>query len=225
MTLLRDCLRGTAEQMLRQEVEELCGRSHRPEPAAEYRRAGSEGGTCYADGRREALIRPRVRRRGGDGIEREHVLSSYATMRSPSNNAAAVVKALGAGMSTRSQEWASDGATSKSAASRHWIESTAAKIGELRERDLRNTRFFGLMLDGVALAQDAVVVVAIGLTEDGRKVVLDFEPGAGENAAVTTALVGRLQSLRSVDRGAGSVHRSVEIDFGDLIVAVQQRGF
>jgi transposase-like protein len=194
MTLLRDSLRATAEQMLREEVDCLCGQSHRPEPEAEYRRAGSESGTCYAGGRREALIRPRVRRRGVNGVEREHRLSSYSAMRLPSNNAAAVVKALGAGMSTRSQEWASDGVMSKTAASRHWIEATAAKIAELRERDLRVTSFFGLMLDGVALAADAVVIVAIGLTEDGHKVVLDFEPGASENAAVATALVARLQS-------------------------------
>src|ERR1035438_7303196 len=126
MTLLRDSLRVTAEQMLREEVDELCGQSHRPEPAAEYRRAGSESGTCYAGGRREALLRPRVRRRGVNGVEREHVLRSYAAMRLPSNNAAEVVKALGAGMSTRSQAWASEGVMSKTAASRHWIPATAA---------------------------------------------------------------------------------------------------
>jgi len=194
MTLLRDSLRTTAEEMLREEVEQLCGRSHWPEPAAEYRRAGSESGACYAGGRREVLLRPRVRRRGSNGIEREHVLTSYQAMRAPGNNASAVVKALGAGMSTRSQEWASEGVMSKTAASRHWIEATAANIARLRERDLRGSRFFGLMLDGVVLAADAVVVVAIGLTEDGHKHVLDFEPGASENAAVTAALIARLQS-------------------------------
>jgi hypothetical protein len=30
---------------------------------------------------------------------------------------------------------------SKSAASRHWIEATAAKVAELRERELRGTEF------------------------------------------------------------------------------------
>lgn len=97
-------------------------------------------------------------------------------------------------MSTRSQAWASDGTVSKSAASRHWIAAAAAKISELRERDLRGTKFFGLILDGVALAADAVVVVAPGLTHDGHKVILDFEPGASENPAVTKALVARLQA-------------------------------
>jgi hypothetical protein len=146
MTLLRDSLRSVAEQMLLEEVSALCGPSHYPQPGAIYRRAGTEAGVCHAEGRRDAILRPRVRRRGADGGEREHVLSSYKAMRNPANNAAAVVTALRGGMSTRSQAWASDGATSKSAASRHWIEATAAKVAELRERDLRGTEFFGLML-------------------------------------------------------------------------------
>jgi transposase-like protein len=194
MTLLRDSLRSVAEQMLLDEVSALCGPSHYPQPGATYRRAGTEAGVCHAEGRREAIVRPRVRRRGVDGGEREHVLASYQAMSAPVNNAAGVVTAMRAGMSTRSQAWASNGAMSKSAASRHWIEATAAKVAELRERDLRGTEFFGLMLDGVALAADALVVVALGLTRDGHKVILDFEPGASENTAVAKALVARLQA-------------------------------
>ena len=194
MTLLRESLRSVAEQMLLDEVSALCGPSHYPQPGATYRRAGTEAGVCHAEGRREAILRPRVRRRGADGGEREHVLASYQAMSQPANNAAGVVTAMRAGMSTRSQAWASAGAMSKSAASRHWIEATAAKVAELRERDLRGTQFFGLMLDGVALASDAVVVVALGLTREGHKVILDFEPGASENTAVAKALVARLQA-------------------------------
>jgi transposase-like protein len=152
------------------------------------------------EGRREVIIRPRVRKQVADGTEREHVLASYAAMRDPANHAAAVVSTLAAGMTTRSQEWVNEGAVSKSAASRHWIEATAAKIGELRERDLRTTPFFGLMLDGVVVGRGAVVVVALGLACTGEKVILDFEVGASENATVCTTLVARLQS-----RGFGPV--------------------
>jgi putative transposase len=193
LTLVRDSLRSVAEQMLLEEVAALCGPSHYPRPGAAYRRAGSERGTCHAGGRREAIIRPRVRKLAGDGTEEEHRLASYAAMRTPSNNAAAVVTALQAGMSTRSQEWASEGVMSKSAASRHWIKATAAKITEVRERDLRKMAFFGLMLDGVCLGDGAVVVIALGLRATGEKVLLDFEVGASENAVVCTALVARLQ--------------------------------
>ncbi len=193
MNLLRGSLRATAEQMLEDEVNALCGESHRPVVGAQYRRAGSESGTCYADGRREQIVRPRVRKQVGNGTEREHVLASYAVIRQPGNNAAAVVTALQAGMSTRSQEWANEGVMSKTAASRHWVEATAAKIAELRERDLSKIAFFGIMLDGVFVGRGAVVVVALGLTCAGEKMVLDFEVGSSENAVVSTALVTRLQ--------------------------------
>ena len=134
-----------------------------------------------------------MRKQVGDGTEREHVLASYAAMRRPGNNAFAVITALGAGMSTRSQAWASEGVMSKTAASRHWIEATAARIFEMRERDLRKTAFFGLMLDGVVAGNGAVVVIALGLACTGEKVVLDLEVGGSENAVVCTALVARLQ--------------------------------
>lgn len=200
LSVLRESLRATAERMLAEEVDALCGESHRPELEAQYRRAGSERGTCYAEGRRETIVRPRVRKQVGNGTEREHQLASYAAIRHPGNNAAAVVTALGAGMSTRSQAWASEGVMSKSAASRHWVEATAAKISEVRERDLRTTPFFGLMLDGVVVGRGAVVVVALGLACSGDKVILDFEVGSSENATVCTTLVARLQS-----RGFGPV--------------------
>jgi len=193
MMLLRDSLRASAEQMLHEEVEKLCGQSHRPQAGAQYRRAGSESGACHSEGRREAILRPRVRKQVGNGTEREHVLVSYSMMRRPSNNAASVVTALGAGMSTRSQAWASEGVMSKTAASRHWIEATAARISELRERDLTKTAFFGLMLDGVVVGNGAVVVIALGLTCTGEKMTLDFEVGNSENAVVCTALTARLQ--------------------------------
>jgi putative transposase len=228
MTLLRDSLRSVAEQMLFEEVSALCGPSHYPQPGATYRRAGTEAGVCHAQGRREAIIRPRVRRRGADGAEREHVLASYQAISAPANNAARVVTALRAGMSTRSQAWASDGVMSKSAASRHWIAATAAKVTELRERDLRGVEFFGLMLDGVALAADAVVVVALGLTRDGHKMVLDFEPGASENSAVAKALVARLQArgfapmsghrLFAVLDGSAPLHTAVLATWPDTII-------
>jgi transposase-like protein len=45
-----------------------------------------------------------------------------------------------------------------------------------------------------------VVVVALGITREGDKVVLDFEPGASESAPVVKALVARLQA-----RGFGPI--------------------
>ena len=208
LELMRTVLRDAAERMLAEEVGRLCGPSHYPKEGSEYRRAGSEVGKCYAEGDAQTVLRPRVRVRGTDGREREHVLASYQAMRDPANNAAQVVKELAAGMSTRGLEWANEEATSKSAASRYSIKATAVKLEELRQRDLKAREFIGLMLDGVGLGADALVVVALGITRTGEKVVLDFEVGASENTAVVKALVARM-----VARGFGPLagHRLLAV--------------
>ncbi len=77
MTLLHDSLRHVVKQMLLDEVATLCGPSHYPQLGATYRRAGTEVDVCHAGGRREPILRPRMRQRGADGGECEHVLASY----------------------------------------------------------------------------------------------------------------------------------------------------
>jgi transposase-like protein len=208
LEIMRTAMRETAERMLAEEVAKLCGPRHYPLEGAVFRRAGSEAGKCYAEGDAQELKRPRVRIRGEDGREREHVLASYQAMRDPANNAGRVVRELGAGMSTRGLEWANEGATSKSAASVHWIKASAAKIEELRQRELKTGGFVGLMLDGVCVGAEAMVVGALGITRIGEKVVLDFEVGASENGAVANALVARL-----VARGFGPLagHRLLAV--------------
>jgi hypothetical protein len=73
MNLLRDSLREKARQILVDEVLALCGPSYEPKPGSEFRRAGSEAGFCHFDGKREEILRPRVRRKAnGNGSETEH---------------------------------------------------------------------------------------------------------------------------------------------------------
>lgn len=48
------------------------------------------------------------------------------------------------------------------------------------------------MLDGIRLSGDLTAVVAIGMTCDGRKLVLDFQIGSSENREVCDDLLGRL---------------------------------
>src|SRR4051794_35067281 len=58
---MRESIRGALWGLMREEVEALCGTSHHPAQDALYRRAGSDDGIMYFDGRKEAIKRPRVR--------------------------------------------------------------------------------------------------------------------------------------------------------------------
>jgi len=58
------------------------------------------------------------------------------------------------------------------------------------------------MLDGIALGKDLTAVLAIGLTCDDRKLVLDFQVGSSENCEVCDDLL-----YRFVRRGFKPVER------------------
>ena len=73
-----------------------------------------------------------------------------------------------------------------------WVKEGVKKIEELRGREISGESFFGLMLDGICLSRDFTAVVAIGMTCDGRKLVLDFQIGSSENREVCDDLLGRL---------------------------------
>jgi putative transposase len=72
------------------------------------------------------------------------------------------------------------------------VVASAARIQDLRGRDLSKQQFFGIVLDGVFLAKEIAVVVAVGLCADGRKMVLDFEVGSSESYEVSRELVTRI---------------------------------
>ena len=48
------------------------------------------------------------------------------------------------------------------------------------------------MLDGIRLSKDQLAIVAVGITTEGFKHVLDFDLGSSENAEVSRALMRRL---------------------------------
>jgi hypothetical protein len=79
---MRAEIRSTLWELMKEEVESLCGTSHRPLVDARYRRAGSDDGIMYFDGRKERIKRPRVRALQSDGSEREVVLKTYWQARS-----------------------------------------------------------------------------------------------------------------------------------------------
>ena len=84
---------------------------------------------------------------------------------------------------------------SPSAVSRRFIRVSARKLAELMERDLSGHDFVALVLDGKAFGKSCEMVTALGITIDGKKVVLGFVETATENETVCSeflrGLVGR----------------------------------
>lgn len=214
---MRESIRGALWGLMREEVETLCGTSHHPAQDALYRRAGSDDGIMYFDGRKEAIKRPRVRERQPDGSEREVVLDSYQAARQQTNIEAQVMAFMEEGLSTRSAERITGEAMSASEISRRFIAHSAARVEELRSRDLSGDDYFGLMIDGVFLTRELVVVVALAIRKDGTKQVLDFAAGSTESYEVVRGLLSRLSErkfhvtgrLYAVLDGAKALHKGI----------------
>jgi transposase-like protein len=76
---------------------------------------------------------------------------------------------------------------SRSSASRRYIRATARQLAVLQERRLERYDFVALVLDGKRFAEDTMVI-ALGITLRGEKVLLGFVQTGTENAAVRATL-------------------------------------
>jgi transposase-like protein len=228
----REFLRGGVRMMLSDvmaaEVAELCGAKYRPIEGVEFQRAGSAPGSVLWEGRREAVQRPRVRRHNDDGVTQEVPLETYQAAKQPDQLHDAILRALVAGVSGREiQKVHPDSpGVSKSSVSRLWSEAGTKLVERLRTRDIASQDWLVLMLDGIVLSKDQTAVVALGITADGVKQILDFELGNTENYEVCRDLLGRLvergfhpkHRLLSVLDGAQVLKKSVLTFFPDAVI-------
>jgi len=191
---LRRAVRIGLMNTMAAEVEMLCGPKYRPDKAGGFRRAGSEPGRVFVNGRKEKVTRPRVRTDDGEEVK----LETYRAASSQRGLFEAVVEAVAAGLPVRGVERCHGGAVKRTQASRMWTEASQAQLEALRSRSLMAEDWLALWIDGVHLGSEQCVIVAIGLHADGTKEVLDFEPGASESAEVCRLLLERM-----VRRGFG----------------------
>lgn len=228
--IFRDYMRGTIREtlweLMQEEVGILCGISHRPELGAICRRAGSNDGVMYLNGSKEAIKRPRVRRRQVLGGELELRLQTYEQARQTKNIEEEVMAMVEEGVSSRGCKRLSEDAMSASEISRRWAVHSAQRLDELRSRSLTGEEYFGLMIDGVFLTRELVVIVALGITKNGEKRILDFSVGSTENYEVARELLGRLRErgfkvngrLLAVLDGAKALHKAVKEFWIDAVI-------
>jgi len=230
--VFREFLRASVRQCLvdvmAEEVRQLCGPKHRPRRGVQEHRAGSSPGVAICEGRREEIVRPRVRRKKADGRTEEVHLATYAAAGEPGQLEEMLVRALIAGASGRDMEKVHPDSpkTSRSSVSRLWAKEGAKLVERLRTRAIASLDWLVLMLDGIRLSKDQLAVVALGITTDGEKHILDFELGSSENFEVCRDLVCRLVSrgfeasdgLLAVLDGSDALKKAVRTFFADAVI-------
>src|SRR5215472_9738504 len=190
--LIRQAGLQLMDLMMQEEVRELAGERSRPQSGRTASRWGSERGYCVVMGQKVPIQRPRVRT-----IEDKEVrLGSYEMFHRGEPLTETVWEKLMLGLSTRKydqavREFTEAYGLEKSAVSEHFIEASRAKLKELMERKLDKMRLCALLIDATPF-EGQQMVVALGIGEDGRKMILGIRQGATENATVVGELLGDL---------------------------------
>ena len=210
--------------VLQQEVTTLAGHRYaRDGGQRDHARWGSQRGSVYlADQKVETQV-PRVRDLSR-GVEVP--LATYQALRSPRRADDAALRRILKGLSCRDYESCVDPVAetfglAPSSLSRRFKRASAAKLQALQERDLSSYDVVALFLDGKTFADDEMVI-ALGVTLDGQKVVLGFVQTATENERVCSAFLRSLverglkfdQGLLCVIDGAKGLRAAVKRVFG-----------
>lgn len=198
MDLALAALTKLAEGIMRWETNALAGPKNQADPDRDKSRWGSQPGYCVVGGQKVPLVRPRLR----DKQNREVALGSYEMLQQASLMDDAVWHKIMHGLTTRGygevvRELEQAYGIEKSAVSEHFIEASRQRMEKLLSRPLDKYAICAMTIDGTCFA-DQDIVAAIGLTLQGRKVVLGIHQGATENSTVVKTLLEDIQR-RGVD--------------------------
>ena len=192
--LIRQAGLRLMDLLMQEEVRELVGERSQRQADRKANRWGSERGYCVVMGQKVPVERPRVR----STDDQEVRLGSYELFHRGEPLTETVWEKLMLGLSTRKygqavREFTEAYGLEKSAVSEHFIEASRAKLQEMMERRLDKTRLCALLIDATPF-EGQQMVAALGIAQDGRKMILGIRQGATENATVVGELLGDLVS-------------------------------
>lgn len=186
-----------ANQIMNEELIRLAGdRYSREKPFnGRYSRWGSNPGSIRVGDQRLKVEVPRMR-----DMEKEQCkpLESYQRMREVSNMSDQIVEGVIKGLSVRDYEGVIDHMSegfglSKSAVSRRFVENTRDELQAFMERDLSGHQYIAIFIDGKSLGGEQIII-ALGVTEQGKKIPLEFVQAHSEKAEPVADMLRRIKS-------------------------------
>jgi transposase-like protein len=178
------------KEVLEQEVTALAGERYKRQGITGYDRWGKQWGSVYLRDQKVPILVPRVRSQQED---KEIRLRSYERLQEPRNGDEGVLKRILHGLSCRNYEVCAEAVPeafglSGSTVSKRYIRASARELKRLCERRLEGYDFVVLLLDGKVFGTDEMVI-ALGVTVDGRKIPLGFVQTGTENERVGREMI------------------------------------
>jgi putative transposase len=184
---VRDHMRDATFQFIHglfsEEMAFLCGEPFKHKTDEQCRRGGWDPGSVVLGGQRVAVKKPRARRDGED-IE----LNTYKSLQGFDMLQENVLKHMMVGVSTRNYDGLLDRVSGglglkKSSVSKAFKMASKETLDNLNSRDLSPYSWTALMIDGIAFG-GAMVIAVLGITTDGKKLILGLKRGATEDSEV-----------------------------------------
>jgi putative transposase len=204
---------GVLGALLEADRDALCGPRY-AHSGHDAHRAGHVRGELAMGGRRVELKRPRARSLAG----RELPLPTWEHFAGEDPLGVRAYEQMLVGVATRKYERSLEPigvksrGTSKSAVSRRFVAATSARVEEQLAQPLGELKLAALMIDGIHFGEH-IILVALGIDENGRKHALGLREGATENAVTCTELMTNL-----VERGLDTTRSMlVVIDGGKAL--------
>ncbi len=216
------------QEVLEAEVTRLAGpKWSRTGGTPGYIRWTKEQGSVYLLDQKIPVTHQRVRDRHADVEVRVKPYQDLQTRRAAD---AGLFHKILLGLSCRNYEARAEAVPgafglSPSTVSRRFIRASTKQLEQLVTRRLEGYEFVALVLDGKTFADDSMVI-ALGITGTGEKVLLGFVQTATENERVCAAFLRELverglrydQGLLCVIDGAKGLRKALQTVFGGQVL-------
>jgi transposase-like protein len=216
-------------QILEEEIKHLSGErySHDKPHEGRYSRYGFNPGSVNIGGKKLKIDVPKVRD-GQDGSFRS--LETYGELKKLDALDEQTMQGVLHGLSTRDYgsviDYLEEGfGLSKSSVSSKFIKASEECLKEFEQRDISEHKLVAVFIDGKYLMRQQMVIV-LGITEQGEKVVLGFVQTTTENSKSIGELFVQLkqrgmqyhEGLLFIIDGSKGLKKAIEEQFGEKAI-------
>jgi putative transposase len=215
---------------LQAEVRRLAGERYKRNGLPGHNRWTKQKGSIYIRDQKVPIVYQRVR----DTINNVEVpLSTYEHLQIPHREDEGLLRRVLHGLSCRSYKECAEAipgafSLSSSTVSRRYIRASEKKLRELMERPLGGHDFVAIVMDGKRFGDDGIII-AVGVTKEGKKVMLGLNQAATENYRVCKDFLMDLierglkydNGLLFVIDGAKGIRKAINEVFG--VMGIVQR--
>lgn len=214
--------------MIDAEIESKCGKPYeRSTSHSCYRHGKQKTGYVIVNGQKIQLEKPRIVKRGR--AKKEEPLETYNNFQRNSIIESSVMAKMLHGVSTRNYRAVAEAiqdsyGIEKSSVSRHFVKASARALKEFDERPI-DGYYPIIFIDGYEIGGD-MMIIALGVNENGVKKALSMRQGGTENAGVINSMFDEMENrglqkerpILFVIDGSKAIHSAITKRFDNCFI-------